>query len=306
MVTVAALVLVSAVPPASASTSMPTWTAGDYWLYTMTGTGGGVVVPNLGQGGTVRWDVVGTDTTTLSFPTYHTRVNFTMELPLTPTQKFNVSLNGDEWFRQSDLAPAKLSLSATILTFTVSFTASYSPPPEIHWPLTAGDSWSVTSTVSLVSNIFGVTNSTTATQTVSQTVLADTSITVAAGVFTTTPLKQAIGASSAYTVDYWSSTAGNWVSERSYNASGSTPSGSMDLKAYNYQGGSFLNMLVLGIPLLMWLILVVVVVIVVAAVVLLRRRKPAMPQAMPPLQPSPPPVPPGGPEQPPGPPPQQP
>ncbi len=298
-----ALMVVSAVPPATAATSLPTWSSGDYWVYTMTGTGGGAAIPNLGSGGTVRYDVVGTDTTTLSFPTYHTRVNFTMQVSTSPTQTMNLSLNGDEWFRQSDLAPAKLSLGATIYGFTVSVTAAYSPPPDIHWPLTAGDTWSVTSTVSLVMNFLTISNSTTETEVVNQTVLADTSITVAAGTFTTTPLKQTIGMSSEYSVAYWSSTAGNWVSQRSYDSSGGQ-TGSMDLKSYNYQGGSFLNMVILGLPLLIWLILVAVIVIAVVAVVLLRRRRPAMPQAMPPIPPSQPPMQPGGPEQqPPGPPP---
>ncbi len=274
---------VAVLPTARASTAMPTWSAGDFWLYTMTGYGGGGTVPNLGSGATLRYDVVGPDTTTISgtsIATYHTRLNYTFRIPST-TQ--NLSLNGDEWFRQSDLAPAKLSLGTSFMGATVSITATYSPPPDIHWPLTAGASWSLTTTVSFVMTIFGNTNSTTGTESVTQTVLADTNITVAAGTFQTTPVKETIAGSGSYTVSYWSSSAGNQASQRSY-ASNGTQTGSMDLKAYSYgAGGGFsLSTVVAGLPLYAWFAIIVIVVVVVAAVALLRRKKPAPPMMPPP------------------------
>ncbi len=294
---------VAVVPVAAASTAMPTWAAGDFWVYAMTGTGGGTTVPSLGSGSTIRYDVVGPDTTTIggsSIATYHTRVNYSVKIP---TFSQNLYLNGDEWFRQSDLAPAKLSISTSVLGLTATITATYSPPPDIHWPLTAGASWSVTTTISLVADFFGNTNSSTATESVTQTVLADQNITVTAGTFQTTPVKQTIGASGEYTISYWSSTAGNTASQRSYYSNG-TQAGSMDLQSYSYgAGGGFsLSTVVAGLPLYAWIAIIVIVVVVIAAVALLRRKKPA-----PPMMPPPGAMPPGpGPGQPPMQPPMQP
>lgn len=289
-----ALLAVTALPAARAATSMPTWSVGDWWSYSINGEAGGTIPP-LGNG-TVRYDVVGTESIQVGSSTvsaYHTKVNYTVVFSY-GSFSATVYLNGDEWFRTSDLAPAKLGFSASVLGNTMTVTGSYNPPPDIHWPLTAGSTWSVTTTLTLVTDFFGTSNSTTSTETLANSVGADQSITVTAGTFTATPLNQSMG--SGHTVAYWSASAGNSVSQKSYDDRGNE-TGKMDLKAYNYQGGGFLNTSVLGIPLLYWLIVVAVVVVAVVAIGLMRRRKRRMlaPPAQPPQMMPPSPPPPGSP-----------
>ncbi len=279
-----ALLAVPFLPAARADTSKPTWTAGDWWSYGVSGTGSETsTLPPLGNG-TVRYDVVSTDSIQVGGATitaYHTKVNYTIH-HVYGSYNFTISLTGDEWFRESDLAPAKLGLTATVLTFTLGFNASFNPPLTIQWPLTSGSSWGVTTSVSFAINLFGVSNQTTASESFSDTVGPDTSVQVAAGTFTATPVN--VSATGGYSITYWSSTAGNSVSQKNYAPNG-TQTGKMELQAYNYQGGGVLNTLILGIPLLYWLILLVVVVVVVAALVVVRGRKRRVQTPPPPAQP---------------------
>jgi hypothetical protein len=279
MVAMAALV-VADLPSARGATSKPTWTTGDYWVYNLTGSAG-TGFPSLGGGSsTLRYDIKGTTTIQIagsSVAVYDAKVNLTLLVRYGSTT-IALVVSGDEWFRTSDLAPAKVSLSTTYLGQTASFTLTSDPPPAIHWPLTSGDSWTVTTNITIATQFPGSSNSTSSTQTASQSVESDQSLTVPAGTFTVTPVKETISGQSNYTISYWSGTAGNAASQRSYASNGSEQ-GAMDLKAYNYQAGSpvppnLLGVIVLGIPLLVWLILVAGVVIAILAFAWVRRRPP--------------------------------
>ena len=226
-----ALALVSVVPTAAAQMSTPVWASGDYWVFTSSGSGGIGGLP----GGILRFDVVGTDSITVgtsTFSAYHTKLNLTFSETSGGTTTTITAL-GDAWFRTADLSLAKMTVSASVLGFSFSITVVYSPPPTIQWPLTTNASWSVDSTVTTTTVSGSITQTNSTIQSGQESVLADTSLVVAAGSFTTTPLKQTLSGTAGYTVDYWSSATGFWVSERNYNALG-TQTGGMDLTSYSY------------------------------------------------------------------------
>ena len=295
---------VSVAPAASAQMSAPVWSTGDYWVFSSSGSGGIGGFP----AGILRFDVVGTDTITVgssTFSAYHTKVNLTFSQTSGGTTT-TIYVPGDAWFRTSDLSLAKISLSASLFGISFSITIVYNPPPTIQWPLTANASWAIQSTVTTTTISGSLTQTNSTIQSGTDSVLADTSLVVAAGSFTTTPLKQTISGSTGYTVDYWSSAAGFWVSERNFDAFG-TQTGSMDLTSYSYspQGGA------LDVAVILLIVVVIAAVAVVAAVVLLRRKRPPTPMPMqpgapgyPPAQPpqmppqGPPPQPPAPPTQP--------
>lgn len=307
LVTVAvALSTIMVVPAARASTSVPIWASGDYWVYTTSGSFVGPTALTFGTG-TVRYDVVGAETITVqgsSILAYHTKVNYTWEA----TSSVNATLLGDEWFRVSDLAPAKESISTVILSTTYTITILYIPPPQVQWPLTANATWSATTTFNATSNLPGFPGGS-FTGTIDYAVQADTSLTVAAGTFTVTPVKESTTSSTSYAMTYWSANAGNAASRRGYSSGGSQV-GSWDLKSYSYTGaGGLLDTVFLGLNILIWvLIFVIVVVVIVAMVVLLRRKRappmapmaPGMPPGYPPQMPpqQPPQTPPGPPPSP--------
>lgn len=302
-----ALTAVSLAPPTRASTSAPTWTAGDYWVYNVTGFSFGI--GSTGSG-TYRLDVLGQQSITLAsttYTTYHLKLNVTVTVTQGSTTT-TISLPGDIWLRTSDFAPVKQSLSFSFLTSTITETQTNTPPPGRQWPLTPGATWSANYMVESVSALGSIISTTYSNDTASYSVQADTSVTVPAGTFSATPLKEA-APSGSYNLSYWSSTAGGPVREDTVDAFGSTTT-SLQLKSYNYQAGGSVGGLFLGLPLLAWIAIIAVIVIVVAALVFLRMRKPRAPQAMMPPQPGAPPMQPGaqppsgGEQMPPGPPPQ--
>lgn len=294
------LVAVAAAPSVSASTAMPTWSAGDYWVYTLNA---GTLIPGFNGAATLRYDVVGPDSLNIggsSVSVWKTKLNVSVAFS---SGSISVTLyfNGNAWFRQSDLAPAEQTFTTSYGGSTISLTVSYDPPQAIQWPLAAPAQWNTTTNVT--SSVSGGTPST-IQETFENTVQTDTSLTVPAGTFTVTPVKQETGGglSLEYTIYYWSATAGNYVSQRNYYSSNDTPAGSIDLKSYSYGAGVGASFL--GLPILAWIIIVAVIVVAVAAVVLLRRKKPMppmMPPGTPPMQGPPPQEPP---QMPPGPPPQ--
>jgi len=126
-------------------------------------------------------------------------------------------------------------------------------------------------------------------------VQTDASITVPAGTFTTSPLKETAAGSTSFVINYWSPQAGNSVRTESHNSSGQSP-GSYNLTSYRYQGGSLLTTVFLGLQVWIWLILLVLVVAAVVGAVLVRRRRPGV--GAPPPGWAPPQQPPSGPEPP--------
>ncbi len=299
---------VPAMPAASASTSMPTWTAGDYWVYSLNLS---AIIPGFNGAATMRYDVLGTDSLTIgstTVQTYKTKLNLTASIT-SGSYSATVTFTGNAWFRTSDLAPAEETFSATIGTTPISFTTTYNPPPAVQWPLTAGQSWNATTSVTSTYN--GGSPSTQA-EVLNETVQADQSLTVPAGTFTVTPVKQTAYvagiAGTEYSVSYWSGSAGNYASQKSFYASNNTQVSSMDLKSYSYAAGSSGTGTILGLPVLAWIVIVVIIAVVVVALALLMRRKPAPmvppPAGAPPVSPPPAGQPPAQPPQtPPGPPP---
>ncbi len=275
------LVAVAAAPSASASTAMPTWSAGNYWVYTLNA---GALIPGLSGAATLRYDVVGPDSLSIggnSVSVWKTKLNMSVSLS-SGSVSIQVYFNGNAWFRQSDLGAAETTFSATVGTTSMTITNSYNPPQAVQWPLTAGAEWNTTTNVT--TSVTGSTP-TTVQETFQEVVQADQSITVPAGTFTVTPLKETTqGSPLEYSVYYWSATAGNYVSLRQFYTSNDTQAASIDLQSYSYSSGGG-EQSFLGLPILAWVVIVVVIVAVAVAVVLLRRKKPAAPMAMPPTSP---------------------
>lgn len=291
-----AFAFLAAVPAARASMNRPTWTAGDYWSYSFGGSFGNSSLAYRANG-TLRFNVLGVEAHTVngtSYSTYHVAVTLSFKY-----SGVTVSINADLWYSVETLAIVEISAAINSPPFA-SISISGNPPQTIQWPLTAGAHWSSSTAVTTKEKY---TNGTTipaySTLSTDFDVLADTTITVPAGTFTTTPLKETpSGISTGYVVVYWAPQAGNSARTETYNSTGADKGG-YNLTAYNYQGGSFLTSVYLGLTGLVWLIIIAVVIIVIAAVVIMRRRRPRMPIAMPPQQPmmqqpyEPPPGPPG-------------
>ncbi len=273
--------------PARAATSRPTWASGDFWVYEYRASALGTA-----YSGTLRLDVLGTDSVTLngtSYSSYHVKGSVSYDFG-----GASVTYRGDLWYSVDTLAIAKISITVNV-TGTIKITIWGNPPQSIHWPLSAGDSWTSDTNVTF-KEVFGA-NTTYLYQPLSTSfsVLADQAITVPAGTFTTTPVKETMTGSTAYNINYWSPQAGNSVRTEGYNGTGG-PAGSYNLTSYNYQAGTFFTTVFLGLQVWIWLILLVLVVAAVVGAVLVRRRRPGV--GAPPPGWAPPQQPPSGPEPP--------
>jgi hypothetical protein len=291
-----AFAFLAAVPSARASMNRPTWTAGDYWVYSFGGNfGNGSAM--LSGTGTLRFDVVGVEAHAVngtSYSSYHVTATLSIKY-----SSVTISINADLWYSVDTLAIVEISAAVNSPPIA-SFSISGNPPQTIQWPLTAGAHWSSATSVTAKEKFTnGTTIPTYSRLSTNFDVLADEQITVPAGTFTTTPLKEtATGVSAGYVKVYWAPQAGNSARTETYNNTGADKGG-YNLTAYNYQGGSFLTSVYFGLSGLVWLIILAVVIIVIAAVVVMRRRRPRAPMPMPPYQPpmqqpyEPPPGPPG-------------
>jgi hypothetical protein len=289
---------------ARASLEAPSWSVGDYWAYKFTGS----AAPVPGTTGTLRYDVLGTESVTVagtSYTAYRAKLEFNVTSGST-----TLSMPGNGWFRTSDLSPVKMTFTATVGSTSVTVTLTYNPPVEIRWPLTANAQWSATSILTTVTEISGQTPTTT-TATVSQTlrVEADEQKTVSAGTFTVTPVIQT-QAGGNYAKSYWSRDAGNTVEEKSYDST-DTQQGGMELKSYRHVAPSSAGgpATIMGLPPVGWAVILLAIIIVVLAAVVVRRRRPQVPAGFPPAVPptmmqqvptEPPPQPPATPPQEPG------
>ena len=273
--------------PARAATNRPTWAAGDFWVYAYSASAVGTR-----YSGTLRLDVLGTDSVTLNgtpYSSYHVKGSVNYDFG-----GASVTYRGDLWYTVDSLAIAKISITLNF-TGTIEVTIWGNPPQSIHWPLTAGDSWNSATDITIKEVLNGNTTSLYQRLSTTFTVQADQTITVPAGTFTTAPVKQTTTGSTAYTINYWSPQAGNSVRTEGYNGTGGGPSGSYNLTSYNYQAGTFFTTVFVGLPVWVWLLLLILVVAAVVGVMVVRRRRPpvaAPPGWMPPQQP------PSGPEPP--------
>lgn len=291
-----AFAFLAAVPSARASMNRPTWSTGDYWVYSFGGNFGNGSATFNGTG-SLRFDVVGVEAHAVngtSYSSYHVTATLSIKY-----SSLTITLNADLWYSVDTLAIVEISAAVNSPPIA-SISISGNPPQTIQWPLTAGAHWSSATSVTAREKLTnGTTIPTYSRLSTNFDVQGDTQVTVPAGTFTTTPLKEtATGVSTGYVVVYWAPQAGNSAKTESYNSNG-TRNGGYNLTAYNYQGGSFLSSIYLGLSGLVWLIILAVVIIVIAAVVIMRRRRPRAPMAMPPYQPpvqqpyEPPPGPPG-------------
>jgi hypothetical protein len=277
---VSALALLAFVAPARASTALPTWSIGDYWVYNLTGFS-----PFTGaNSGTWRMDTVGTDSITIggtTFSAYHLKDNISVTITSGSTTT-TITEYGDSWYRTSDLALAKQTRGLSLGGLVENITTTNSPPPGYQWPLTAGATWSQNYQIKEVIVLGSMTSTTYLNVTGSVTVQSDTNVTVAAGSFSTTPVEQS-GAGSTNT-SYWSATAGNVVESESQSPSPYGPTSEvLQLKSFNHQANAGgVSGLFLGLLLWEWIGLILVVVVIVAVAVLLVRRRPGMPQPAPP------------------------
>src|SRR2546430_113861 len=278
---------------AQAATERPAWASGDFWVYEYSSALTGTKIT-----GTLRMDVTGTESVNVngsSYPTYHVAAVLTI-----PFGSFTLTLPADIWYNSNTLAIVKIVATVNLTIGTISenshVSISGNPPQIIQWPLTAGASWDSSTTV------WDVTTNSTGAVRYAQMPLAthfevqtDASITVPAGTFMTSPLKETAAGSTSYVINYWSPQAGNSVRTESHNSSGQS-AGSYNLTSYRYQGGSFFTTVFVGLQTWIWLILLVLVVAAVVGAVLVRRRRPGV--GAPPPGWAPPQQPPSGPEPP--------
>ena len=271
-----------ALQPAKASMDRPTWSAGNFWAYNITSGSGASMVTGI-----FRMDVAGTETVTLNgtgYPCY--RVTSDFKIPFGGGLSFEVF--PVIWFSVDTLAIVRIqAVVPAILNLTTQTTVTIagSPPQTIQWPLTAGATWSSSTEVWTSSMNATRTTWSHATLLTNFSVQSDATITVPAGTFSTTPLKE-LSANGTYTTNFWSAQVGNWVRVGSYNSTGGNTQ-NFNLTSYGYSGPGFFGSIILGLPVWIWLILLVVIVVAIIGFFAVRRRKPPvmMPPAMPPQEP---------------------
>ena len=279
--------------PARAATNRPAWASGDFWVYAYSSALIGTSIS-----GTLRMDVTGTESVLVngsSYSTYHVAATLTIL-----SGSVTVNLPATIWYSTDTLAIVKIVADVNLTFGTVSanshISISGNPPQIIHWPLTAGASWDSSTTVwDVTTNSTGAVRYTQMPLATHFEVQTDASITVPAGTFTTSPLKETAAGSTSFVINYWSPQAGNSVRTESHNSSGQS-AGSYNLTSYRYQAGSLLTTVFLGLQVWIWLILLVLVVAAVVGAVLVRRRRPGV--GAPPPGWTPPQQPPSGPEPP--------
>jgi len=193
MVAAFALLLVAAfaIVPGTARANMdkPTWAAGDFWVYSFVSGSGGLAI-----NGTLRLDVTGTESVTLNqtdYPCYHVAAD--LKIPFGGGLSYEVK--PDIWFSTANLAIVKIRAVVPpilILNMTTETTVviAGSPPQTIHWPLTAGATWTDSTVVWTSSTNATATTWAHATLATTFEVKSDATITVPAGTFTTTPIKE--------------------------------------------------------------------------------------------------------------------
>lgn len=263
--------------PARADADKPSWSVGDHWTYNVRGQNFG-----MSGSGTLRLEVVGPDTVNVAGTDYASwRVRVVQNVTQT-----NVDFNsGDVWHRQSDLAIVRVEYSLTVdLPFfgptVVNTMITYNQPLPISWPVTAGKTWSGSTTVT--TEITGLPDFNNPLTTL-YIVQATATVTVPAGTFETTPVRADSGGS--YSIAYWAPSSGSYARQQSFNSQ-SQETSSQELTEYRYQGSSFL-----GLPIVLWLLIILLVIIVLIGLVFRRRQQPRGVQLPPPPM-APPPGPP--------------
>jgi hypothetical protein len=256
---IALSILVVLPRPVAATQNHPTWTQGDFWVYTRT---------EGSARSTVRIDVYEKTTLTLPLTTYSV-----WHITTTTTDSNGNSAVVHSWVQDSNLGTARTKISFGMFG-TVDVT--YDPPQaEAVFPLQAGATWSLSTTLRVVNTTFSVNIPYNAAVTAEQTTV------VAAGSFgvavITTPASGA-----PQRKDHYSEGAGNHVQRESFAPNG-TRTSNQELTSYRYQSGTF-GLILIGVG-----VLIVAAVLVAVLVTLRRRRARGRPPGMaPPPMPPPP------------------
>jgi len=244
-------------PPVAAAQNHPTWTQGDFWVYTRT------------QGSstsTVRVDVHERSTLTLALGTYSV-----WRVTTTTTDSNGNSATVESWVQDSNLGTAKAHFVVPLLGDVL---VTFDPPiAEAVFPLTVSASWSLSATIRGVNQSFSLPFA------YSATVIAENTTTVAAGSFSVAVIQSPATQGGSHTRDHYSEGAGNHVRRESYDANGNRVS-DQQLTSYRYQSGT-LGLLLIGVG------IAIAAVIAIAVIVTLRRRRVRGPPpgAYPPQQP---------------------
>lgn len=273
--------LLAAAPSARAEMGKPEWMKDDYWDYAFTGSFATEFLFDIQGPGTFRLTVLGPDTVDVGNATY-TAYRARLNVNASGAIIFN---SGERWFRTSDLALVKSVINVTVDTIffgriTVLTTATYDPPLGMSWPLDATATWSAEGNLTTISQIIG--NSPfppiVDALNVQFTALSSSRITVAAGTFDTTPVREEDG-SGGRKDRHWAPNAGNYARQEDHDSS-DVQTYSAELRSYRYQAPGYF----LGLPLVVWFLLILLIAIVVVVVVLRRRSRPraSMPVQYPP------------------------
>jgi len=229
-------------PPVAATQNHPTWTQGDYWVYTRT------------QGSTtstIRVDVHERSTLTFVLGTYNV-----WHVTTTITPSGGSATVQDSWVQDSNLGIAQANFTIFGSTLTVRFDP---PLAEAVFPLTVNAQWSLSTTVRYLNSSFTFPIS------YGATVIAENTTTVAAGSFTVAVIQSPATQSGPHTRDHYSEGAGNHARRESYDANGNRVS-DQQLTSYRYQS-STVGLLLIGIG------IAIAAAIVIAVIVTMRRRR---------------------------------
>jgi hypothetical protein len=243
--------------PVAAAQNRPTWTQGDFWVYSRT------------QGSTtstIRIDVHEQTTLTLALGSYQV-----WHVTTTTTQSGGSPTVQHSWIRDSDLGVAKANFSFLGQDVLVTF-----DPPLVgaQFALTAGAQWSLSTTVSVVNTTFSF------PLPYSATVTAEQSTAVLAGTFNVAVIRSP-STGVQRDENQYSEGAGNHVRQESYDSNGNRVS-DQQLTSFRYQSSTLtLILIVVGV--------LVIAAVAIGAVVAIRRRRRGTPPGM-----SPPPPPPTG------------
>ena len=251
--------ILTVAPRVAAVQNRPTWSSGDFWVYSRT------------QGGatsTIRMDVHEQTTLTLALGTYTV-----WHVTQTTTSSTGANSVLHVWIQDSNIGIAKTNQT---LPFFGDVQVTFDPPlAQAVFPLTVGAQWSLSSTLRVVTVNFSL------AVPYSATVVAEQSTTVPAGSFSVAVIRSPPTGNSR-TENHYSEGAGNSVHQDSYDGNGNRVA-QQNLTAYRYQAGTLgLILLIVGA--------IVIAAIAVALFVVLRRRRSRMPPPgmAPPMQPPPP------------------
>jgi hypothetical protein len=213
-------------PSAAGAQNRPTWTAGDFWIYTRTAGS---------ETSTVRVDVFARESLTLTSGTYIVWHTTTTVTPATGNATVTHA-----WIQDSNLGLAKANF--TVVLFG-DVQVTFDPPlAQAVFPLAVNAQWSLSATVRLVDFAFSF------ALPYSGTVIAEQDTAVPAGTFRVAVIRTP-STGSAHDRNYYSEGAGNYARQESYDASGNRVA-NQELTSYRYQSANFFTLIIVGLGVL--------------------------------------------------------